>query len=275
MSDEQRPDGGDEAFWREFLTKGSRSERASRRVFQYLPHGPRCRICAAPFAGVAAPVMRMIGKKPADNNPNLCSQCFTFITAHHGGAEIEMSLLFADIRGSTTMAEGMSASAFRGVLDRFYDVAAEAVIQHDGIVDKFVGDSVVATFAPLLAGELHTARAVEAAQSLLRATGHDAPDGPWVPLGAGVHTGVAWMGSVGDGPHAAITALGDTVNIAARLASLAQRGEILVTTEAARAAGLDEGLQRRQLDLKGKLQQTEVVALRIGPAGSGVDGSGV
>jgi adenylate cyclase len=265
LSDEQRPYSGDEAFWREFLTKGSRSERASRKIYQYLPHGPRCRICAAPFAGPAAPVMRMIGKRPADSNPNLCSGCFTFITEHHGGAEIEMSLLFADIRGSTTLAEGMSASAYRAVLDRFYDVAAEAVIRYDGIVDKFVGDSVIATFAPLLAGELHAARAVEAAQSLLKATGHDSPDGPWVPLGAGVHTGLAWMGSVGDGPHAAITALGDTVNVAARLASLAEPGEILITTEAAAAASLDPGLQRRQLDLKGKQLQTEVVALRVGP----------
>jgi adenylate cyclase len=265
LSDEQLPDSGDEAFWREFLTVGSRSERASRRIYRYLPHGPRCRICAAPFAGPAAPVMRMIGKRPADRNPNLCSGCFTFITDHHGGAEIEMSLLFADIRGSTTMAEGMSAGAFRAVLDRFYDVAAEAVIQHDGIVDKFVGDSVIATFAPLLAGERHAARAVEAAQALLRATGHGAPEGPWVPLGAGVHTGTAWMGSVGDGPHAAITALGDTVNVAARLASLAETGEILVTTETATAAGLDAELRRRQLDLKGKQQPTEVVAIRIGP----------
>jgi adenylate cyclase len=80
-----------------------------------------------------------------------------------------------------------------------------------------------------------------------------------------VHTGMAWMGSVGEGPHAALTALGDTVNVAARLASLAETGEILVTTDTATAAHLDPGMQRRQLDLKGKQQQTEVVSLRVGP----------
>ena len=112
-------------------------------------------------------------------------------------------------------------------------------------------------------------RAVEAAQALLRATGHEDAEGPWAPLGAGVHTGIAWMGAVGEGPHAAMTALGDTVNIAARLASLAAAGEILVTTDAARAAGLDANLPRRQLELKGKQQTTEVVALTIGvPAAS-------
>jgi hypothetical protein len=70
--------------------------------------------------------MRMIGKRPADHNPNWCSECFDFITEHHGGAEVELSLLFADIRGSTAMAEGMSPSAYRAILDRLYDVAAQA-----------------------------------------------------------------------------------------------------------------------------------------------------
>jgi adenylate cyclase len=149
VSDRQPPpDSGNDAFWREFLTVGSPNERRNRRIFRLLPHNPRCRLCAAPFAGVAAPVMRMIGKRPADHNPNLCSSCFSFITEHHGGAEIELSLLFADIRGSTGMAEGMSPSAYRAILDRFYDVAAQAIIDYDGLVDKFVGDEVVATFAP-------------------------------------------------------------------------------------------------------------------------------
>ncbi len=271
MSDQQPPpDSGNDAFWYEFLTVGSPNERRNRRIFRLLPHGPRCRMCAAPFAGVAAPVMRMIGKRPADHNPNWCSSCFGFITEHHGGAEIELSLLFADIRGSTGMAEGMSPSAYRAILDRFYDIAAQAIIDYDGFVDKFVGDEVVAAFAPLLAGERHAARAVEAAQALLRKTGHEAPEGPWVALGAGVHTGVAWMGAVGEGPHTALTVLGDAVNVAARLAALAQPGEILITADAAAAAGIGDGLERRVLDLRGKQQQTEVVALQIGPVRSTV-----
>jgi adenylate cyclase len=261
VSDQQRPrDSGNDAFWYEFLTVGSPNERRNRRIFRLLPHGPRCRLCAAPFAGAAAPAMRLIGKRPADHNPNWCSSCFDFITEHHGGAEIELSLLFADIRGSTAMAERMSPTAYR--------VAAQAIIDYDGFVDKFVGDEVVATFAPLLAGERHAALAVEAAQTLLRKTGHEAPEGPWVALGAGVHTGVAWMGAVGEGPHTALTALGDTVNVAARLAALAQPGEILITADAAIAAGIGDGLERRVLDLRGKQQQTEVVALQIGPVRS-------
>ena len=208
--------------------------------------------------------MRVIGKRPSHQNPTMCSSCFTFVSTHHGGAEVEATMLFADIRGSTTLSEGMSSAEFRGLLDRFYTTASAVVFDHDGTVDKFVGDELVAMFFPLLTGERHAAQGVEAAQALLRATGHGGPDGPWVPLGAGVHTAKVWFGAVGQGSHVELTAVGDAVNTTARLASLAAAGEILVTTEAAAAAGLDPTLERRQLELKGKQLVTEVVSLRLG-----------
>jgi adenylate cyclase len=99
-----------------------------------------------------------------------------------------------------------------------------------------VGDELVAIFFPLLSGERHAERAVAAAQALLRATGHADPGGPWLPVGAGVNSGRVWFGAVGDGEHTELTALGDRVNVTARLASAAQAGEILVTREAASAA---------------------------------------
>ncbi len=251
-----------EEFWTEFLTKGSPLERQGRRVFSHIPSSPRCRLCAAPFEGVGAPVMRMIGKRRSDKNPTMCMSCFTFLSTHHGGAEIELTLLFADVRGSTSLAEGMSPAAFRGVLDRFYDTAAEVVIGKDGSVDKFVGDELVALFFPLLAGERHAARAIEAARALLRATGHADPAGPWISVGAGVHTGIAWVGAVGEGAHTQITAVGDSVNTAARLASAAAAGEVLVTVASAASAQLaDAGLEHRQLALKGKSHPTEVLVL--------------
>jgi adenylate cyclase len=213
----------------------------------------------------------VFGKRPADNNPNLCSACFTFVTNNHGGAEIEISLLFADIRGSTGLAESISPGEYRTLLDRFYNVAADAIFGNDGFLDKFVGDEVVATFVPLLTGEQHAIRAVEAARALMKATGHGSADGPWVPLGAGVHTGTTWVGAVGDGAAANMTALGDAVNVTARLAALAEAGEILVTSEAALASGIDTTtLPHRSLELRGRQRLTEVVSMRIGavqPAG--------
>jgi adenylate cyclase len=220
-------------------------------------------LCAAPFAGAGAALMRPLGKRPSDQNPKLCRSCFTFVSSHHGGAEIEVTMLFADIRGSTALAEGMSPTEFRRLLDRFYTVATSVVFDHDGTVDKFVGDELVAMFLPLLSGDDHAKQGVAAATALLRATGHADPDGPWVPIGAGVNTATTWFGAVGRGPHVELTAVGDAMNTTARLSSVAAAGEILVTTAAAAAAGLDPSLERRRLELKGKHQATEVVTLRV------------
>ncbi len=252
----------DEEFWRDFLTRGDGKERRLRRLLRLIPQGPRCKLCAAPFAGPGAPLMRMIGKRPSGRESNMCSACFDFMAQHHGGAEIECSFMFADIRGSTAMAEGMTATVFRGLLDRFYSTATKVVFDHDGSVDKFVGDEVVAMFPPLMSGERHAAHAIEAAQALLEATGHGDAGGPWVPVGAGVHTGPAWVGAVGDESHVELTALGDTVNTTARLASAAGVGEILVTIASAEAAGLAATGERRSLELKGKELPTDVVVLR-------------
>src|SRR5206468_12918370 len=132
--------------------------------------------------------------------------------------------LFADVRGSTSLAEHMSAHDFSSLIARFYGVAAKVVDDRNGLVDKFVGDEVVALFIPGFAGEDHAANAVGAARDLMRATGNDG-DEPWVPVGAGVHTGVPYVGRVGEGDACDFTAVGDAVNTASRLASSAGAGE--------------------------------------------------
>src|SRR5918999_4617222 len=238
-------------------------ERAGRRVFSRLPHGPRCRMCAAPFEGPGAPLMRLIGKRRSEQTPHWCTSCFTFMSTHHGGAEVGLTFLFADVRGSTPMAERMESAEYRQLISRFYETAAQAVVDQDGAISQFIGDEVVAFFIPALAGERHAVRGVDAALALLRATGHADPGGPWLPLGAGVHTGPAWIGTVGAGSRTEFTALGDTVNTTSRLASTARAGEILVSAETARAAGLDPGLEHRRLELKGKEGTTEVVTLTV------------
>jgi adenylate cyclase len=262
-----RPPGDDysEEFWREFLTKGSPMERAGRRVFSRIPHGPRCRMCAAPFEGPGAPVMRLIGKRRSEQTPQWCNSCFTFMSRHHGGAEVELTFLFADVRGSTPMAERMDSAEYRQLMSRFYETAADVLFQYDGAIAQFVCDEVVSFFLPALAGERHAARGVDAALALLRATGHAEAGGPWLPLGAGVHTGLAWIGTVGAGTRTEFTALGDTVNTTSRLASAAAAGEIIVSAYSATAAGLDPTLERNQLDLKGKEAATEVVTLTVRP----------
>ena len=163
------------------------------------------------------------------------------------------------------MGERSTATEFAGRLNRFYATATDVLIHHDGLVDKLIGDEVMALFIPAVAGERHAQRAVDAAQGLLRATGHEDAQGPWLPIGAGVHTGTAFVGSVGDTLQTEITALGDVVNTAARLASSAAGGEILVTDVAASAAGFDaSAVEHRQLELKGKSLATDVIVISVG-----------
>jgi adenylate cyclase len=251
---------GDE-YWRSFLAEPDSMVRLGRRVLTHLPSEPRCRMCTAPFAGPGGPIMRLIGKRPSSANPNMCTTCEDHLIRYHGGAEIEGAMLFADIRGSTALAESMSATEFHALLDRFYRVASRAVFEHDGMVDKFVGDELVANFFPSLGGERYVARTVDAARAVLRATGHNGVDGPWVPVGAGVHAGTAWFDAVGDPPHVELTAVGDAVNVAARLAAAAGPGEILVSIDAARAADLEQAGEARTLELKGRSEPVEVVVL--------------
>ena len=126
-------------------------------------------------------------------------------------------MLFADVRGSTGLAERIPAQEFSQLISRFYGTAARVVDRWNGLVDKFVGDEVVALFIPGFAGEDHATRAVDAARELLRETGNDGAE-PWVPLGVGVHTGVAYVGRVGEDAACDFTAIGDAVNTPARLA---------------------------------------------------------
>lgn len=203
--------------------------------------------------------MRMMGRAQSRYNPRFCSPCERM--EQPGGAEIVLTMLFADVRGSTTLAEQMSAIEFSRLINRFYTLATDVLVETDAMVDRLVGDEVVGLYIPGMAGQEHSRRAIQAAQSLLQLTGHSDGDGPWLPVGVGVHTGSAFVGVVGgtDGNPTDFTALGDNVNIAARLASQAGPGEILISEAAYSAAGLDLGeLERRQLALKGKSEPTGV-----------------
>jgi adenylate cyclase len=128
--------------------------------------------------------------------------------------------------------------------------------------DRLMGDEAIGLYIPGFAGPQHPRRAIEAAQDLLRLTGHRDAQGPWLPVGIGVHTGRAFVGVVGsDESTADFTALGDNVNITARLASEARPGEILISEASYAAANLNrEDLDRRQMELKGN---SEPIGVRI------------
>jgi adenylate cyclase len=253
-----------EAEWRRKLDGSDQGARPLRRFWRAFPTAPRCKLCLRPFAGPGGALMRMVNLGPWAKNPRYCRGCYQDIDANHGGAEVELSMVFADVRGSTGLAERMTPRAYSELLNRFYDVATRVLVEREAIVDKFVGDEVVGLFVPGMSGLDHGAKAIDSAVALLEATGHASANGPWLPVGAGVHTGVAFVGNVGDKGVTDFTALGDTVNTAARLASAAGEGEILVTRAAADAAGLVGDSERRRLELRGRTEPVEVVVLRPG-----------
>jgi adenylate cyclase len=263
-----------EEYWQNLLTGRRSPARTERAFFRMFPHDPRCKLCNVPFAGAGGAVMRALGRRPSKRNPRYCNTCERYIEKYRGGTEVEMTLLFADVRGSTTAGETMSPLQFTQLMNRFYATATRVLINADAWIDKLVGDEVIGFFFPYV-GE-HARAAVQAARELLFATGHGRTEGPWLPVGAGVHTGVAYVGVVGSRETVSdVTALGDAVNVTARLASLARAGEILVSDATYAAAGLaEEAHEHRQEDLKGRAEPVGVHVLRAGARASGAQHAG-
>jgi adenylate cyclase len=244
---------GTSEWWRAVLTDPAYHFAGFRSAFRRLPSPPHCKICGAPFRGFGGAVMGPLGFRPWDKNPTICRLCIAEIAKYPpGGAEIDCTLLFADIRSSTGLAEQSSAADFAALLRRFYETGSAAVIAENGVVDKFVGDEVVALFIPAFTAH-HALAALRAARRMLASTGYGQPSGPWLPVGIGVHSGAAFVGSVAvGGAISDFTALGDTVNLAARLASAAGPGEVLVSEATLASAGKDgSALELRDLTLRG------------------------
>ena len=252
-----------EEQWYKMLTEGEPIPRRLYHIHGLLPSDPRCKICGSPFKGWGGFIMHLMGRDHSRYNARFCVKCQVW--EHPGGAEVPLTMLFADVRGSTTLAEQMSARQFSQLINRFYKVATHVLIQTDAMVDRLMGDEAIGLYLPGFGGPKHTRRAIEAPQDLLRLTGHRDSKRPWLPVGIGVHTGTAYVGVLGSEESTAdFTALGDNVNITARLASQAGPGEILISDAAYGAAELDLGEpEHRQLELKGRSEPIGVHVLRL------------
>ncbi|HET7026081.1 MAG TPA: adenylate/guanylate cyclase domain-containing protein [Candidatus Limnocylindrales bacterium] len=258
-------DDPETTIWRGLLTGADPGLVNARRFWRRVPAAPRCKVCASPTQGVGGAIARVFWHGPMRNNPLLCKACFGQISQHPGGAEIEISVVFADVRGSTGLAERTSASAYRSLLQAYYRSAAVAIDDNGGIIDKFLGDGVMALFIPVITGENHAARAVAAGRAILAAVERDGLAARGLMVGAGVHTGEAFVGVVGSDEKTDFTALGDTVNIAARLGSLAGQGELLVSREAWERGGLGRAPSERQVGIAGRTGTMTVVATAAEP----------
>lgn len=234
-------------FW--FTTNAFFVDKRLRRILRILPDDPRCKFCNAPFKGIGSTIVRMLfGKQQSALNPRYCNLCEIAAREFPGGAEVPMSMLFIDVRGSTALSETMSPTKYSGLISRFYTETTKIISDEDGLVEKLAGDSVAAFWGAGFAGPQYVRRTIEVAGKLARVMEREQ-----IPVGIGVHAGVAYFGAIGkEGGLVDITALGDEVNKAARVASNADGGEVIVTEEALQQAGMDVSqMEARALELKG------------------------
>ena len=240
----------DQAF---FEVMESHRVRAFIRVMRALPGDPRCMVCRAPFGGSGGRVMRHLGFAPSRKNPRLCSSCFD--KAPEGSVPLDVGVLFCDVRGFTTFAEQHDPQTTTDVLNRFYEAAVTVLCRH-AIIDKLVGDEVMALYIPRLLGDDALQHMVTDAEELVARV----PDE--LRVGVGLDYGTAMVGNVGSGDVKDFTAIGDVVNTAARLQAAAAAGEIVVSRRVATLVGDDFATaEPRTLTLKGKAGPEDVVVI--------------
>jgi class 3 adenylate cyclase len=181
---------------------------------------------------------RVVGIKSSRMNPNLCTVCETFFSRVYGKKRgiFPATVLFADLRGYTSLSEDADSDEVGDMLDSFYDVCAKAIWERDGVVNKFLGDAVLAVFNFPYTRQDHVQQAVLAAtdiqQKWLERSRMALAEGrASLGVGIGIHTGVASIGEVGKAcKELAIT--GPVVNLASRIQGSAKAGEILVSDPA-------------------------------------------
>jgi adenylate cyclase len=250
-------------MWRQLLSGTDSEMHRLRKRWMRVPQGPRCKVCAAPFHGVGSLLTRVIMHGQSVANPTMCGMCFRKLADHPGGAEVDISIVFADIRGSTAIAERIGPAAFRQALQTFYELSARAVEARDGFVDKYLGDGVMALFVPIFTGEAHADRALSAALDLVTAVERSSLPASGIRVGAGVHRGPAFVGVMGTGDKLDFSALGDPVNVAARLGGLADAGEVLASRDAWTAAGrAPADGEPRRVAIAGRAEPLDIVAVR-------------
>jgi adenylate cyclase len=254
MSERASEFEGYDPNWYSLLTGKHPHLRKWRGTFKLIsPYlADRCRLCYAPFTGICAPIAKWLGRGPWNRNPHYCDQCEQYFREHRGGTEIDIAVVYADVRGSTQLASVMSPKDFSVLMERFYLSATKVLVDGDATIDKMTGDGVIGLFFPELGQGDYRLRAARSGLALLKAAGHGTRKGPWLPIGVGVHAGKAFVGSLGvEGGAYEFAALGETMNIGARLVVAAGEGEIVFSEAVWPQIESEVTAERAMLNLKG------------------------
>jgi len=172
-------------------------------------------------------------------------------------------VLFADVRGSTALAEDLGSTQFAALLNRFYAAVSDVLIPSMAIIDKMIGDEVMAFWVPAI-GSDYRKRAVQAAEGILKSMS-TGPDGDLLlPVGIGVHAGVAYVGKVGSEGVQDFTVLGDVVNTASRMQALAAAGQIVLSEETyAEVADAYPNAPSEAMEVRGKAEPMKLYTITI------------
>ncbi len=246
------------AYWA-LMSRGG--GRFMRRLMGAMPASPRCSVCLAPFRGLGHLVVGPLGYRPSRKNPQLCATCVEL--SPPGGMAMPIGVLFADIRGFTAHSEGADPAETVALLRRFY-ACAERVLFPEALIDKLIGDEVMALYLPELAVDANVGDLMLGhARALLEQVGYGSDDGPFVELGIGLDFGDAFVGNIGDRAVYDFTAVGDVVNTANRLQHAARGGEIVYSKRVAVQGGGPSG-DPIELTLKGKAEVESAFRLAVG-----------
>ncbi len=254
-----------EEIWHKMFAEGSSVLDTGRAVLGRIPADTRCMFCHGPFDGPGGRVMSLLGRGQSRTYPLVCESCIRQGDKHPGGAHVDVATVFADMRGSTPTAERIGDRAFSQLINRFFQVSSDVLLEANALLGRLAGDQAIGYFVPGIAGPDYAKAALDSAVELLRVTGHDQEGGPWIPLGVGVHAGSAFVGLLGEeGGSKELTALGDDINVGARLADSAGEGEVLASMQLLQMIGKDsDALEHRQLSLKGKSEPFDVAVITL------------
>ncbi len=264
MSEQYEQQNGNEDLWKTIFAAGHPDLQKQQWLHKKLPLKPRCRMCLVPFKGIGGWIMRMKGKAQNSRNPNYCNACDKFLEAFPGGAEVEMSVLYVDIRNSTQYTQSNNATDVGQRINIFLDQATRIITDHDGFVMAFYGDCIVAAWPPGFSGENHALKAQQAAMGLVRDKGMVDKSGDPIPVGVGVHTGNVFIGTVTalQGSFRDVSIFGSNVNLTARLASHATALQALASAENIIASGKKPtSFNCETVELKGFQEPVEVYTL--------------
>lgn len=264
MTETYEQQQGNEEVWKAIFEVGHPDLLKQHWLHRKMPTKPRCRLCLVPFKGIGGWFMRRWGKAQNSRNPNFCNACDGFLEAFPGGAEVDMSILFVDIRHSTEYSDSNKPSDVSRRINTFLSEATAIITAQDGFIMAFYGDCIVAVWPPGFAGEEHAEKAQQAARKLAKSENMVDENGENIPLGVAVHSGNVFIGTVSalQGSFRDVSIFGQAVNLTARMASHASANQALASVENVTRSGRSSaGLNSERVLLKGLAEPVDLYTL--------------